>query len=220
MILALGLLLTTLVVEIIGWIGSDRIAAVVYAPFAPASNAQKQQKQDILKLRAELAATSSQDEFSKWARLRRKLDKAVQDLDASNSGSNAHRQQFAATFKKLLWILTTVVPFIVSSYNRKSPVFYLPEGWFGPLGWWLGLPGAPAGAVAVTVWTMACRRTIQSVKGAVLNLVPTPAERTAQQFAREQQQQQQQKATATAPGEKVKVGVTAGGSEEKVRDEL
>jgi hypothetical protein len=39
---------------------------------------------------------------------------------------------------------------------------------------------------AVTVWTMACKRTIQSVKAAVVGLVPTPEERTAQQFAKEQ----------------------------------
>ncbi|GAA5988822.1 hypothetical protein JCM10908_006185 [Rhodotorula pacifica] len=210
MALALWLLLTTLVVEIIGWIGSEQLANLVYAPFAPASKAQKQQKQEILKLRAELAATSSQDEFSKWARIRRKLDKAVQDLDASNSGSTAQKQQFASTFKKALWLLTTVIPFIISSYHRRSPVFFLPEGWFGPLGWWLSLPSGPKGAVAVTVWTMACRRTIQSVKSAVVELVPTPAERTAQQLAKEQAQ----------AGEKVKVRVTAQGGEEKVRDEL
>lgn len=105
--LLLKLLLTTLVVEAIGWIGSDALANLasfpspplsnphlttrlisallqVYTPFAPASKAQKQQKADILKLRAELAATSAQDEFSKWARLRRKLDKAVQDLEQSS----------------------------------------------------------------------------------------------------------------------------------------
>ncbi|TKA52231.1 hypothetical protein B0A53_04654 [Rhodotorula sp. CCFEE 5036] len=211
--LLIGLLLTTLVVEVIAWIGSDRLASLVYTPFASASKAQKQQKADILKLRAELAATSSQDEFSKWARLRRKLDKAVQDLDNANSGSNAHRQQFAASFKKLVWLLTTVIPFIISSYHRKSPVFYLPQGWFGPLGWWLSLPSGPAGAVVVTVWTMACKRTIQSVKAAVVGLVPTPEERTAQQFAKEQARQQQS-------AEKVKVGVTTEGTEEKVRDEL
>lgn len=53
--------------------------------FGPASSAQHRQlRQDILKLRAELAATSSQDEFSKWARIRRKLDKAVGQLDAAS----------------------------------------------------------------------------------------------------------------------------------------
>lgn len=100
------LLLSTFVVELLGWIGTDTLAGYVrrrpphspayrrrahkasrsqiYAPFAPAAKQQRAQKAEILKLRAELAATSSQDEFSKWARIRRKLDKAVQDLESSS----------------------------------------------------------------------------------------------------------------------------------------
>ena len=35
----------------------------------------------MLKDKAELARTSSQDEFAKWARLRRKVDKSLADLE-------------------------------------------------------------------------------------------------------------------------------------------
>lgn len=224
--LALGLLLSTLLIQVLAWIGSDALAAVVrsppslslsslpshptnleqatqvYTPFAPTSKANKDKKAHILKLRAELAATSSQDEFSKWARLRRQLDKAVADLETSSEfnlpsphvegrrrvqsrrgwffstisstfcipASNpvaplseqhltlsspllfttdtatvASCKAFSTKFKSALWIATTVIPFIISSYHRKSPVFFLPPGWFGPLGWWLSLPSAPAG---------------------------------------------------------------------------
>jgi hypothetical protein len=48
-------------------------------------------------------------------------------------------------FNSLLWLLTTGMQFAVGWWYRKQPVFYLPEGWFGPLGWWLALPFAPAG---------------------------------------------------------------------------
>ncbi|BGP13395.1 hypothetical protein JCM10213_008554 [Rhodosporidiobolus nylandii] len=205
--LALWLLITTLSVEALTAIGSDTLGSAVYAPFAPTSRAQKDKKAEILKLRAELAATSSQDEFSKWARLRRRLDKAVAELEASNASTSTARSAFLTKFKTFLWILTTVVPFVMSSYHRKSAVFYLPEGWFGPLGWWLGLPSAPAGALAVSLWTMSIKRTISAVKTATKELVPSPAERTAQQMAQEMQKQK----------ERVPVGVKAKGGEEKVQ---
>jgi len=48
-------------------------------------------------------------------------------------------------FKGFLWIMTTGLQFVVGWWYRKQPVFYLPEGWFGPLSWWLALPFAPAG---------------------------------------------------------------------------
>ena len=38
-------------------------------------------RNQIIQDKAELRATSSQDEFAKWARLRRKIDKAVTDLE-------------------------------------------------------------------------------------------------------------------------------------------
>ncbi|GAA5892419.1 hypothetical protein JCM8208_005817 [Rhodotorula glutinis] len=214
--LALLFFLSALAVTLIDWIGSDALASLFYAPFAPAGTSTRAKKADILQLRADLAATSSQDEFSKWARIRRKLDKAVQDLEATTADTTQHRKQFNKQFKSALWIVTTVAPFVVSSYHRKSPVFWLPRGWFGPLGWWLSFPSAPAGAVAVSVWTMACRRTLSSVKTACVALVPSPEERTAEQLAKAQGEGQ----GVQEKKERVKVGVTAGGGEEKVRDEL
>ncbi|GAA5825983.1 hypothetical protein JCM11251_000077 [Rhodosporidiobolus azoricus] len=207
--LALGLFLSALLIQLIDWIGSDTLANLLYTPFAPTSRTTKDKKAEILQLRAELAATSSQDEFSKWARLRRKLDKTVQELEAANTDTASARKAFSTKFKSALWLLTTVVPFIISSYHRKSPVFWLPQGWFGPLGWWLSLPSAPAGALAVSLWTMSCKRTLACVRTAVTELVPTPEERTAAQVAKAAQQQQ---------NEKVKVGVRANGGEEKMRE--
>ena len=65
------------------------------------------------------------------------------------------------------------------------------------------------GAVAVGIWTMACKRTLGSIKSAIYEFVPTPEEKTAQQFAKAQTTQ-----------EKVPVGVKASGGEEKVKKEL
>ncbi|GAA5910044.1 hypothetical protein JCM5296_007004 [Sporobolomyces johnsonii] len=209
--LALWLLCSTLLIQLIEFIGSDALASFIYTPFAPSSSATKHKKAEILKLRQELAATSSQDEFSKWARIRRKLDKAVADLEASNSTTSAHKSRFLTSFKSALWLLTTVVPFVISSWHRKTPVFWLPQGWFGPLAWWLSFPSAPAGAVAVSIWTMSCRRTLACVKTAVCEFVPTAEERTAQQMAQQVQKDKQ---------DKVKVGVKAQGGEEKVKSEL
>ena len=63
-------------------------------------------------------------------------------------------------FNTLLWLLTSGLQFVVGWWYRKQAVFYLPQGWFGPLGWWLSLPFAPAGSVSVGVWQMACKRVI------------------------------------------------------------
>lgn len=78
-------------------------------------------------------------------------------------------------FKGLMFLVTTVMPFFVTSWYSKTPIFWLPPGehsWFGPLGWFLALPRAPRGAVSSTVWQMVCSRTLIAVLGAVGNLIP------------------------------------------------
>lgn len=55
------------------------------------------------------------------------------------------KSSFALKFNTLLWLLTTGLQFAVGWWYRRQPVFFLPQGWFGPLGWWLALPFAPAG---------------------------------------------------------------------------
>ncbi|KAM0755224.1 hypothetical protein T439DRAFT_322276 [Meredithblackwellia eburnea MCA 4105] len=165
----------TLIVEVLGWIGNERLASAIYTilhPFSasPHAKQQRQLKRDILQLRVDLKNTSAQDEFASWAKIRRKLDKAVQELENLNAQKSLSLQSFTTTFGRLLWIITTVLPFILSSWHRKEAVFYLPAGWFGSLGWWASLPSAPAGGIACGVWTMACKRTINTIKDAVVDL--------------------------------------------------
>ena len=96
-------------------------------------------------------------------------------LSLAESHSTAARAAFTSSFKKLLWLATTALPFVFSSYHRKAAVFYLPPQWFGPLQWFLALPSAPAGAVACGIWTMAVKRTVGAVKEVVSGLVERDA---------------------------------------------
>lgn len=52
---------------------------------------QKKLQTDYLRVRGELNATSSQDEFAKWAKLRRQHDKLLEQLEASSTSPEAFR---------------------------------------------------------------------------------------------------------------------------------
>lgn len=93
----------------------------------------------------------------------------------TESHSTAARAAFTSSFKKALWLATTALPFVFSSYHRKAAVFYLPPQWFGPLQWFLALPSAPTGAVACGIWTMAVKRTVGAVKEVVGGLMEREA---------------------------------------------
>lgn len=54
-------------------------------PTSKAAAEQRKVQADYLAVRREMNATSSQDEFAKWAKLRRKHDKLLEQLEASSA---------------------------------------------------------------------------------------------------------------------------------------
>ncbi|KAI7897861.1 WRB/Get1 family [Cokeromyces recurvatus] len=105
-------------------------------------------KKDLLLLKTELGQTSSQDEFAKWAKLRRKLDKSVADLEKLNSDISYSRTAFELKVKSGLWFVVHGSQMIMVFWFRKNAVFYLPPGWFGPAQRFLSWPFAPKGKLS------------------------------------------------------------------------
>lgn len=84
---ALIILLVVFGTHIIGLIGRERIQATLLPLYLRLFyradlQAQKRLKKDIFETRQTLNKTSSQDEFAKWAKLRRNVDKMVGQLEA------------------------------------------------------------------------------------------------------------------------------------------
>lgn len=133
---------------------------------------QRQLKAEILSTKNELLQTSAQDQFAKWAKLRRSVDKGhaelekiscvlcvcciqMQHMESPEATSlisllldgelSSNKSAFSFRFNSFMWILTTGLQFLIGFWYRKSAVFYVPEGWFGPFTWCLALPFAPKG---------------------------------------------------------------------------
>ncbi|KAG2746198.1 hypothetical protein P692DRAFT_20820021 [Suillus brevipes Sb2] len=179
--------------ELISWIGKTvllEFAWDLYSRlFMNTSYArQRQLKAELLTAKKELLQTSAQDQFAKWAKLRRSVDKGLAELEKLNGELASSKTAFSLKFNTLVWVLTTGLSFFVGWWYRKAAVFYLPPGWLGPLAWWMAFPFAPKarsvregstidprqGSVSVGVWQMACRRVIKVGERTVKNiLVPS-----------------------------------------------
>ena len=107
-------------------------------------------------------------------------------LTSADARAGEHKAAFGKLVTALHFVAITALPFAFTSYHSKSAVFYLPQGWFGPAEWFLGLPFAPAGAVSCAVWTMFAKRGVRVVGSAAWELVEgvlTPAQPAAQPAA-------------------------------------
>ncbi|KAG2341030.1 hypothetical protein BDR05DRAFT_977060 [Suillus weaverae] len=171
--------------ELISWIGKTVLLEFAWDLYSrlfmnASYTRQRQLKAELLTAKKELLQTSAQDQFAKWAKLRRGVDKGLAELEKQNGELASSKTAFSLKFNTLMWVLTTGLSFFVGWWYRKAAVFYLPPGWLGPLAWWMAFPFAPKGSVSVGVWQMACRRVIKVGERTVKNILvpsePVPVE--------------------------------------------
>ncbi|KAG0338910.1 GET complex subunit get1 [Podila humilis] len=163
--LAIGVLLVVLLTEFIGLVGKTQTTTWAYDLYLRVVHKdriakQRQLKKEVLTLKNDLSRTSSQDEFAKWAKIRRKMDSKIADLEKMTSELHVSKAAFELKFKSFLWFLTTGVQFLMVAWFRRVPVFYLPMGWFGPAEIILSMPFAERGSVSIAIWFYFCRKFI------------------------------------------------------------
>ncbi|WVR09425.1 hypothetical protein IAU60_006492 [Kwoniella sp. DSM 27419] len=175
--LAVLILLIVTFTQVVSWVGQSVLqeaAFNLYSRLFLASTAYRQRKlrNQVLEDKAELGRTSSQDEFAKWAKIRRKVDKGLADLEKLNTTLGSSRTSFTTKFKSLLWILTTGAQVFLVWWYRKEPVFWLPQGWVpGPVAWLLSFPSAPRGSISSGAWSAIISRVLKSVEEIVKSLM-------------------------------------------------
>ncbi|KAF2771198.1 CHD5-like protein, partial [Teratosphaeria nubilosa] len=118
-------------------------------------------RREVIRLKREMDATSAQDEFAKWAKLRRQHDKAKDTYEKQSSSLQSFRSNFDRIVSALRWLGTQGLLFFCNTWYSKTPMFWLPQGWVPyPVEWILSFPRAPLGSVSVNVWNMACASVI------------------------------------------------------------
>ncbi|PWN37150.1 uncharacterized protein FA14DRAFT_170035 [Meira miltonrushii] len=128
---ALIILSVVVTVHIINLIGRERIESALKPFYLRLFNAkdlqqQRQLKKDLFSTRQQLNLTSSQDEFAKWAKLRRSVDKHVAQLEATNARLAGASSSVSLLVRAVLFLGTTLFPFCLTFYFGKTPMFFLP----------------------------------------------------------------------------------------------
>ncbi|KAK6509951.1 GET complex subunit get1 [Arthrobotrys musiformis] len=158
-------LLITIFLLAIGWQATSALISLTpmvwsfYTGIVPSkasvdAETLRKQQAEVLKIRKEMTTTSSQDEFAKWAKLRREHDKKVAELEKLSETVATHKRKFGHAISTTRWILFSALGFFIQFWHRKEPVFWLPTGWLPDyVEWGLCFPQAPRGSVSVNVWS-------------------------------------------------------------------
>lgn len=87
--LAVLIFLIVLLTQVVAWIGKSVLQEAAFSLYSSvflgkAQRDQKRLRKQVLEDKAELGKTSSQDEFAKWAKIRRRVDKGLADLEKTS----------------------------------------------------------------------------------------------------------------------------------------
>ncbi|KAI3327915.1 CHD5 domain-containing protein [Xylariaceae sp. AK1471] len=162
--LLLVVLLVEVAVHLVNTIGAAAINNMLWnlylvLPTKTSKQAAEKNRlqKEYLAIRRDLNATSSQDQFAKWAKLRRQHDKQLEQLEKMKASYDATKAKFDRTAGIIRWSATSGVKFILPWIYGKEAMFWLPSGWFPYyVEWILSFPRAPLGSISIVSWQTAC----------------------------------------------------------------
>ncbi|OOQ83106.1 Protein get1 [Penicillium brasilianum] len=177
--LVLTILFVHIAIYLVNTIGASTIDSLLWQlylqlPTSTSRNAREQQRMkiEVVQLKREMNSTSSQDEFAKWAKLRRRHDKSLEEYEAMNKTISAQKTSFDWSVKSARWLSTNGLKIFLQFWYSKTPVFALPADWFPYyVEWVLSFPRAPLGSVSVQVWNNVCATAVAflgEIIGAIL----------------------------------------------------
>ncbi|KAG9682457.1 protein get1, partial [Aureobasidium melanogenum] len=134
--LLLAVFLLNVVIHLINTLGAATINELLWVlynklPTPTAKDAQNSArlKKEVVRLKREMNAVSAQDEFARWAKLRRTHDKAVADYEKSSSSVQDTKAKFDKTANVLRWLGTNGMRYLLQFWFSRQALFWLPQGW-------------------------------------------------------------------------------------------
>ncbi|KAF2420561.1 protein get1 [Tothia fuscella] len=195
-----SLLLTVFILQlaahIINSVGASAVNDILWTlynklPISTSSAAAQQTtlRREVVRLKRELAKVSAQDDFARWAKLRRQHDKVVGDYDKISTSLQSTQSTFNSRLNTLRMILINGLRFFLQYWYAKKALFYIPKGWAPYYAEWiLSFPRAPLGSVSIQVWGIACASVIALVGEAIIAVVVLYLGRSAVEKGKEERQ--------------------------------
>lgn len=164
-----------LAIHLVNTVGAPTINSLLWnlynrfpTPTSKTVAEQRELKNQFVKIRQELNATSSQDEFAKWAKLRRQHDKLLEQVEKSKSSIDSTKTTFDSAVNTLRWLGTNGLRMLLQFWFSKQPMFWIPSGWVPYYAeWLLSFPRAPLGSISIQAWVLACGAIILLVNDAM-----------------------------------------------------
>ncbi|XP_033740723.1 tail-anchored protein insertion receptor WRB-like [Pecten maximus] len=121
-------------------------------------------RSQVRELKAEQDSISMTDEFARYAKIQRRIDKLMTQVKESNS-TRMQKSSLLSMLVRIVIYVTQALTMITLVFRyRNEPLLMFPSEWFYPLQKFVALPTGIPGALGIACWIMVCTATVYRIK--------------------------------------------------------
>nr|XP_009677781.1 PREDICTED: tail-anchored protein insertion receptor WRB [Struthio camelus australis] len=121
---------------------------------------ESQMRAEIQNMKQELSTISMMDEFARYARLERKINKMTDKLKTHVKARTAQLAKIKWVINIVFYILQAALMISLIWKYYSEPVTVLPSKWLAPLERLVAFPTGVAGGVGITCWLVVCNKVV------------------------------------------------------------
>ncbi|XP_074156606.1 guided entry of tail-anchored proteins factor 1 isoform X1 [Sminthopsis crassicaudata] len=137
-----------------------RMAQIISKLLQKDVDQESQMRAEIQTMKQDLSAISMMDEFAKYARLERKINKMTDKLKTHVKARTAQLAKIKWVINIVFYILQALLMISLIWKYYSDPVTVLPSKWIAPLERLVAFPTGVAGGVGITCWLVVCNKVV------------------------------------------------------------
>ncbi|XP_071800501.1 guided entry of tail-anchored proteins factor 1-like [Asterias amurensis] len=132
-------------------------------------------KAELMQLQEEQSQLNVKEDFPKYARIERKINKIKDDMKKLRQGKTAKTFTFSWGLTLALNALQTCCLISVIWRYRYEPMIMLKEEWLWPLAGVVSFPSGIPGALGISIWILICNNILKRA-GKIVSFMNTKTE--------------------------------------------
>ncbi|XP_021359233.1 tail-anchored protein insertion receptor WRB-like [Mizuhopecten yessoensis] len=132
--------------------------------FLHVSNEELNLRSQVRELKAEQDIISMTDEFARYAKIQRRIDKIMAQVKESNSARMQKSSLLSLLVRIGIYVIQAFTMLALVFRYRNEPLLMFPSEWFYPLEKFVALPTGIPGGLGIACWIMVCTATVYRIK--------------------------------------------------------
>ncbi|KAJ7996066.1 hypothetical protein DPEC_G00233220 [Dallia pectoralis] len=134
------------------------ISSYLFKAFQNNVEDEMEMRAEIQAMKKELSSINMMDEFARYARLERKINKITDKLKTYVKSRTGQQAKIKWVINIVYYILQAVLMISLIWKYYADPVMVLPSKWISPLERMVAFPSGVAGGVGITCWLIVCNK--------------------------------------------------------------